>query len=77
MSLPSLSERLLTKLSALEAVKDKLSMNLRSPMLHAMKSSAELGIPSILRLPVWLLISTGFLDDQMTVLASEIVHDSG
>ena len=42
-----------------------------------MNFSLELGFPSILRLPIWLLISTGFLTDQMSVVAPDIMHDNG
>ena len=68
---------MLTKLFKLDAMNWKLSMNFRSPILKVMNFSLELGFPSILRLPIWLLISTGFLTDQMSVVAPDIMHDNG
>ena len=56
----------------LEAVNE-----LQVPYTEGHELLIRVGFPSILRLPIWLLISTGFLTDQMSVVAPDIMHDNG
>ena len=76
LNLSSLSLRLLTQLSKLEAMSWKLSMNLRSPILNVM-IVFRIGDPVYLAVAYLAVNFKGSLDDRMTGVAPENMHDNG